>query len=522
MNPPTFQWINAARCGVCFTLITCVILSGRAADFAVLKPSSFAHYIEHFNSMEDENFTNTIPNADAWAWMQKEIPLFECPDREVEEMYYFRWWSYRKHLVQTTNGWVVTEFLTPVHHGGSFNTISCATGFHIAEGRWLRDRNYLDDYVSFWLRGNEGKPQAHFHKYSSWFAAAVYDRYLATGDKCSVTNLLGDLVADYQAWEREHQTTNGLFWQFDVRDGMEESISGSRKDKNLRPTINAYMYANAQAIAAMARLAGNGAVAATFDAKAEQLKTLVQEKLWDAEAGFFEVRHEEGTFSGAREELGFIPWMFNLPDKGEKYEAAWRQLEDAKGFAAPAGITTAERRHPQFRSHGVGNCEWDGAVWPFGTCETLYGLANALHGGGAGELGARDYYDNFLTYVHSQHSDGKPYIGEYHDEVTGDWINGKGGRSRYYNHSTFADLIITGVVGLQPRADATVEICPLLPAGTWNWFCLDDVPYHGHMLTICWDKDGTHYGYRPGFIILADGKEIAHGEKLAKLSGKLP
>ena len=238
--------------------------------------------------------------------------------------------------------------------------------------------------------------------------------------------------------------------------------------------------------------------------------------------GFFEVRHEDGTFSGAREEIGFIPWMFNLPDAGKKYEVAWRQLEDPKGFAAPAGITTAERRHPLFRSHGVGNCEWDGAVWPFGTCETLYGLANVLREGKSGAVSTRDYFDNFMTYVHSQHANGKPYIGEYHDEVTGDWINGKGGRSRYYNHSTFADLLITGVIGLQPRADATVEIQPLLSAGIWDWFCIDAVPYHGHMLTIFWDKDGSHYGRGPGLSVLADGKEIARGEKLAKLTGKLP
>ena len=113
-------------------------------------------------------------------------------------------------------------------------------------------------------------------------------------------------------------------------------------------------------------------------------------------------------------------------------------------------------------------------------------------------VSSRDYFDAFLTYVHSQHADGKPYIGEYLDETTGQWIDGKAGRSRYYNHSTFADLLITGVVGLRPRADDAVEISPLLPDGTWDWFCLDGVKYHGHMLTIIWDKDGTRYQSRPG------------------------
>ncbi len=55
----------------------------------VLTLDAFAHYIGKFNAMEDENVTNYISNADSWDWMQKQIPFFECPDPEVEEMYYF-------------------------------------------------------------------------------------------------------------------------------------------------------------------------------------------------------------------------------------------------------------------------------------------------------------------------------------------------------------------------------------------------------------------------------------------------
>jgi hypothetical protein len=493
-----------------------------AADLAVLKPADFVHYVEKFNAMEDENVTNTISNADSWNWLQNEIPFFDCPDKEVEEIYYFRWWSFRKHLVQTTNGWVITEFLTPVNHAGAFNTVSCAAGFHIAEGRWLRDAKYIDDYTSFWLRGNAGKPQPHFHKFSSWFASATYDRFLVNADQAFLTNQLADLVADYHAWENERQTTNGLFWQFDVRDGMEESISGGRQLKNLRPTINSYMFANAQAIAAIATLAGNKSVAKEFNGKAAQLKKLAQEKLWNDDASFFEVLRPDGSFANVREELGFIPWMFGLPDDDKKFPAAWKQLNDSQGFAAPFGITTAERRHPQFRSHGVGTCEWDGALWPFATSQTLYALANLIRDYKPDSVTTKDYFAAFQTYTRSQHANGKPYIGEYLDEVTGDWINGKNGRSRYYNHSTFADLLITGVIGLQPRADKRIEIAPLLTPGTWDYFCVDGIAYHGHTLTIFWDKDGSRYHRGQGFILFADGKELARVADLSKLTAKLP
>ncbi|MDR3378222.1 MAG: trehalase family glycosidase [Verrucomicrobiae bacterium] len=485
-----------------------------AARAATLNPANFSHYIAAFNAMEDENVTNYVPNAQSWDWLEKEIPLFECPDREVEEMYYFRWWSFRKHLEQTGQGFVLSEFLTRPA------PVSSGLGHQLMEGRWLHDQNYLDDYVRYWLRGTNG-PQT-LHKYSGWLEHALYQRYLVTGDARAVTPLLGDLIRDYRQWEQERLVTNGLFWQYDVRDAMEESISGSRTNKNLRPSINSYMFGNARAIAALARLAGDRRVAAEFDAKAAKLKKRVQECLWNPDADFFEVLREDGKFSGAREEIGFIPWYFGLPDDREKFDAAWAQLSDVHGFSAPFGLTTAERRHPLFRTHGSGHCEWDGAVWPFATSQTLGGLANFLRHYKSSAVAPRDYFDAFLACTHSQHADGRPYIGEYLDETTGQWFNGKDGRSRYYNHSTYADLVITGVAGLVPRADKTVEVWPLLPPGTWNWFCLEGIRYHGRELTVIWDQDGSHYQRGPGLIVLADGNEIARTSKLAKLTGKLP
>jgi hypothetical protein len=513
---------------------------GAAENFRVLDSSPLASHVARFNAMEHENVTNFVANAQSFDWLAANIPRFECPDREVEEIYHFRWWTFRKHLKQTASGFVFTEFLVPMKHAGVHNTISCAAGHHLAEGRWLRDPRYVDDYTRFWLLGHKGKAQPHFHNFSSWFAAAVWDRYLVNGDRSLATNLLDDLVTDYRAWETERRLPDGLFWQHDVKDGMEESISGSRAAKHARPTINSYMFANARAIASIARLSGRADLAKEFDAKATELKRLVQQKLWNPADKFFEVRREDGSFAEAREAIGFIPWTFGLPDSGKGYEVAWAHFADPAGFRAPFGITTAERRHAGFRSHGCCKCEWDGAVWPFATSQTLGALANALRdsaphppapigGEGRGEgasfspsVSSRDYFDAFLDYARSHRFDGKPYIGEYLDETSGQWLKGRQERSRYYNHSTFADVLITGVIGLRPHADDALELHPLLPVETWNWFCLDGVKYHGRMLTILWDKNGSRYQRGRGLIVFADGKQIAKSDKLERVTGRLP
>jgi hypothetical protein len=431
---------------------------------------------------------------------------------------------------------VITEFLKPVKHATDYNAISCALGLHINEGRWLRDRRYVDDYVRFWLHGGEGGGlQAHYHQFSGWTADALYDRWLADGDKAALLAQFDALQADYRAWGQERMTPTGLYWQRDVSDGMESSISGGRKEKNLRPTINSYMYGNAKAMAAMAGMLENPKLRAEYDQKATTLKRLVEEQLWNRDAQFFETVKDSGGFANVREEIGFTPWYFNLPDSGKGYEAAWKQLMDPGGFYAAYGPTTAERRHPEFQIADKGDdCQWNGPGWPFATSVTLRALANVLNGYSQSAISSSDYFRTFLLYARSQqlklaNGETVPWVDEDINPLTGEWWaralkikkSGFYGRGDHYNHSSFGDLVITGVVGLRPRADNVVEVNPLVPAGTWDWFALDRVPYHGHTISILWDKDGSHYHRGKGLRLFADGKEIARSATLGKTLGRL-
>ena len=483
----------------------------------LLEPTNYEHYVSKFNAADEEAVVNLIPNPQAWQWLSEQIPFFDCPAVQFEETYYFRWWSFRKHIKQTEDGLVLTEFITPVSHSGKHNTIVCAYGHHLAEGRWLRDQRLLDEYTLFWFRGAGGMPMPHFHKFSSWAASALCERSLVTGDNEFLVGLLDDLIADYRVWVAERGRPDGMFWQYDVKDGMEESISGGRHVENIRPTINSYMAANAMAIARIAEIAGREDIEAEFNNKARELRRKLNSQLWDADANFFKVKLVEGKFSDAREQIGFLPWMFGLAN--EDRAEAWLQLKDRDGFWAPWGITTAERRHPAFRTHGTGTCEWDGAVWPFATSQTLTGLARLLRGQEQEFVTKRDYFEQLLTYARSHQYDGVAYVGEYLDEMTGEWLitGEKEKRSRFYNHSTFCDLVISGLVGIVPQEGDKLVVDPLLPHDAWDWFCLDGVPYHGHCVTVIWDRKGKRYNRGTGLAVLVDGKEAARAPTLSRL-----
>ena len=521
-----------------------------AAAQPVLNPETSRRYVEDFNRKDRETVTNHIPNAAVWSWMATNVPTFECPDKDLEETYYFRWWTYRKHIKQTPDGFVVTEFLPKVSWSKKHNTINCPAGHHLYEGRWIRDPRYLDDYTRFYF-GKGGDPGGRTKVYSQWLADAICARCLVNADRTFVTGLLADLVENHEAWSRDgapgdpwqksRRLDDGLYWQIDSWEGGEVSIGGT----GVRPMINSYRYGDALAIAHMAELAGRRELTARFRAEAQQLRTRFQEQLWDPDAKFFKVlRHEKvptnqyhnpaaencapGQRVRVREIFGYVPWYFNLPEAGRGYEEAWRQLTDPRGFLAPHGPTVAERRHPNFKINQAG-CEWRGASWPFATAQTLTALANLLNNDNQDVIGKKEYFGLLTTYARSHRRklpDGTvvAWIDESLNPDTGAWIPTEGDppRGKDYNHSTFCDLVISGLIGLRPRADDIIEVNPLVPAGAWDYFCLDQARYHGRNLTILYDKTGERYGRGKGLQVLVNGQRIAGSESLQRVTAQLP
>lgn len=512
--------------------------AGDNTEGAVLRWQDFRHYADYFNTMEPEGVVQAIPNSESAEWMHRNIPLFECPDKQIEEMFYFRWWTLRKAIRQTPLGYVMNEFLVERSYADKYNLIACALGHHIMEGRWLRDTTYVNDNVRIWLRGNDfsdskkvldsplglytkqglnsgtkGAPMWRLDTFSSWLPWAMYQRALQQGSNSWMKEYTLDLQDDLMRWEKDNSYGDGLFWQRDVKDGMEEQISGARKQNNRRPTINSYMFGNYKAMAWLC----NGQQKQDYEQKAKKLKALIDDKLWNKELQFYGTLTTADTLARVREEIGFIPWYFNMPeDNAQKYLPAWQQLTDAKGFNAPFGITTAERRHPLFRKRFRADhpsCEWDGAIWPFATAQTLTALANiendyptlaeAINSDTLpdGTKGRNLFYYHLKKYTESQYRRGRPYIGEYLDETNGQWLMGDRERSMYYNHSTFNDLIITGLVGLRPSMEEDITVNPLIPE-EWDYFCLDNLPYHGKLLTIIYDKKGDRYHQGKGFHVI--------------------
>jgi hypothetical protein len=522
-------------------LLICIAPCLVSAQKGVLDTKDFKHYVDEFNQNDHELYQQKFPNSEAWAFMEANIPFFDCPDEQLEKTYYFRWWTYRKHIRETPDGYVITEFLPNVPWAGKHNTISCPAGHHFYEGRWLHNASYLSDYAQFWFKKG-GSPRS----YSFWAADAITRFCEVQGDFSVGLNLLPDLISNYNAWESEKLDSTGLYWQKDDRDGMEVSVSGAMSEGKLgyRATINSYQYGDAQAIAYLAGLKNDRITENAFKQKAAAIRKNATEKLWDEKAQFFKViprGKPELTQSDARELHGFTPWYFNMPDN--KYAVAWQQLRDTSGFSAPFGLTSVERRHPDFRISYEGHeCQWNGPSWPFATSITLTALANLLNNYQQKYLTGSDYLKALRTYSRAHQrrkADGTkiPWIDENLNPFTGDWISrtrlkswdngswsaGKGGeeRGKDYNHSTFCDLIISGLIGVRPQQGNILVVNPLVPQNEWDYFCLDRVKYHNRMLTVLYDRSGKKYGRGKGFRVFVDGVEKFASDNIEKAEIRL-
>jgi len=58
---------------------------------------------------------------------------------------------------------------------------------------------------------------------------------------------------------------------------------------------------------------------------------------------------------------------------------------------------------------------------------------------------------------------------------------------------------------------------PLLPHNKWDYFCLDNVLYHGKNICIVWDKDGSHYHAGQGLRVYVNGKCVGQRKELGKI-----
>lgn len=479
-------------------------------------------------------------------------------------------------------GYVVTEFLPNVGWAGKFNTIPAAAGHHIMEGRWLFDQRIVDDYLRFWFKDGLGHISSYTNWILSaaWQRSLitgnstalddVFDSAVATFRSNYLPKYLSNSTANAKKWPGGRRCLR----QIDGRDAMEVSISGS----GCRPTIASVLYGEA---AVLARLAPNATIRSEFEAWREFCRDVVLDQLWNPDIQSFAVippsapaeplaPHGDGTCDlgavrtpnrtvNVRELLGFMPWYFArspastdgpeplIPyNRAHSFSGMFRSLFNDSIYAAPWGLRSAELQSSCYNySWQHGDC-WNGPSWPYETARVLTSMAsllneyseNAPEAVAASGMGVSEY-TALLTQYARQHTRtsaindtanplGSGHVFENLHPDLGYWNNRdqmywRGADNKNmgddYNHSTFNDLVLSGLLGIRPGdgAAAWLVVNPLLDPEKVKAFAVDHVLYRSRIVSVVYDSDGTRYGKGKGLQVLVDGKVVASRADLGKL-----
>ena len=478
-------------------------------------------YVDKFNQNDFENYKPQIGNDKAYDFLAESIPFLHCPDKDIEETYYFRFWTLRKHIKKLDNEkYVFSEFLEPVRWAGQFNTIVAAIGHHISEARWLdRSDKYIEDYVLHFLENNKRAFQ-----YSSWLVTAVYEYCRLNGDFSFMINNFELFEAYFAHWGEVQQTGDGLYWSIDNFDAMEYSISGhpegGQRQPGIRPTLNSYMYSAALILSEIAKKKELYEKAEVYAKKSETLRKLIEDRLWDGE--FYKAVHADNIETvhsykdivprqNARELIGYIPFIFGLGDK-EKALKVFPLLTDELVFLAKTGLTTADKSNPRYLYEASHECLWNGYVWPFATSQTLDACINAINKYGNEVMSNENFAMLLSQYAKMHHmirEDGTDVnwidemmhpdrlVWETRARLNNDpnkTMLGRQNRGKDYNHSSFCDIVIRGLVGVDEE-NGKLVLRPHIPTD-WNYLKLENLTFRGKKYNITYDKTGDVYGVK--------------------------
>jgi len=468
-------------------------------------------------------------------WFAKNIPYFDASDPAFKKMWYYRWWIVRFHLVEAQardlKGYVFYEGKL-----GFDNVIGFAVPAQLKELTYLRNPGYGLSQVrnSYQNRAKNGAvvdaPGSPYwgETYSHWIAMALAEfNRVHPIDRESLTPILDGAAADVRAWltaydsdedglpERDRPRVTGYdldilsYWYFNNL-----KIDHRRRPPALeRVDFASFVYANASAVAELARAVGDPVLEREFEEHASRVRQAALEHLWDDTAGFFYPRRADNHSRIPLRELhGFFPFMTLLAPDEARYLPALRKLVDPGEFWArfpPVITSTAHYRDWNWAMDGLTR-----NIAPHPISMGARTVLQVLKHYRQDVVTADHFMDlmaryNALVYpgVHPRNALWRPNVHEYYSkwEPHSISVRPKPSDISHDFHSMYCSLIVEGAVGLTPRRDEKIELQPL--ARRWTYFLLDGLRYQNHDLTIVWDHpDGEkrYPDYPEGFSLFVD------------------
>ena len=479
-----------------------------------------------------------------WA---ENLPYIDVPKKAVQKAIDYRWWLERfNSLDANIPGYDYQYPVTIEGVLGYNNAIILTQPMHLQDTKWLRSP-YLA-YGQLLSAGNSSQSSAFLdnpgnrnnwnNHYGQYLAEAGYEAFNVIGG--------GAEAAENFAYYFGHDATGQLEHYGNHIEGRDLiAYRNNYMTGNDADTIsmhapgtgtwkahgeNAYVWAAADAAAKLYEQLGNTEQAKYYRDLADKIKADVLELMWCEECKKFETYavRPTGTQHNANqpnlvkytESNNYNYFAVGLvPDDAAsvtKYKEALKAFSNGKEFPI-FPFYTANQVHNQevSGSNNFSNINftvqlrlYESALRTYDkeqtyiTDDMLAMMAEWMAWNVYPDAGDIRYPNN--NEFHN--IDGRTYENYYRS-----WI--------YHNIlGNYTYLFIEDMAGIQPRADEKIELSPI--DFSYDHFMVNNVRYHGHDLTVVWDKpdDGkTWYNECPeGYSLYIDGtlaftlKDLAH------------
>jgi hypothetical protein len=469
-------------------------------------------------------------------WFFDNVPYFDASEPAFKKMWNYRWWVVRFNMTQAD---------TPDLKGYRFyegklgfdNEISFAVPVQMKELSYLRDPEFglqqAENSYRNLLEGAVVDPPGSPYwgeTYSQWIASAVAEFNRVHPIPLErLKALLPPMASDVRAWltqfdgdrdalpERSKPRVTGYdldilsYWYFN---GTKLDLTADPPNLE-RVDFASFVYANARAVAELARIAHDAALASEFDATANRIRAATLQQLWDDDTHFFyPQRAPDHSRVPIRELHGFFPFTTLLaPDEPRYLQALEKFIDPQEFWARFPPVITSQYYYRRW------TWEMDGLSRNIAPHPISMGARTLLQV-------LKHYHQNIITPNHFMDLMGRytalmypgvnpydalwrPNAHEYYSKWEPHQISSlpKPSDISHDFHSMYCALVVEGVVGLTPRTDAKIELQPA--ALQWDHFVLDRLRYHDKDLTIVWDRpDGQvrYRGYPEGFSLYVNGQ----------------
>lgn len=474
-------------------------------------------------------------------------PSFVSSDPLLNQTWNYRWYILRNCISKPNFGYLKHAAMyegrghkmgkTPMKPSRwEFSRLICLSSpLQLTDLKWHQNRDVIHDMIRSFFDGqgeNGIVDSAFVDHYGSPFCNfmvwAVYGLYLLEHDKAFIEELepkirkfvdgnrkLYKSEVDELQVEVRHQRTGKeyqpSYWYFSDYPSNPKAEGAFTPLKRVDRTI--YHYLNVCGCARLLEALGRKDYG-TYEELAKQIAAQVNEKMWDADTGFYyDLHHLSDEKALVKNIVGIYPYWAGIAGESQTEGIGYLFREDY--FATGSAFATVARDCPAYAhaggwmgTHGGRNsCMWNGPSWPYTNGIALDAIGNESRKHGHAYDKEFGKFLRQYAWQHFEHHDlQRPYLVEQYDAETGEQLSDEPD----YNHSYFIELIIAQVCGVR-LAEEEIVIDPV-DVGL-HYFKVDNLRIRGKALGVSYADEwaGTNAaGIRPGFTVIWDHQTVHH------------